>query len=464
MAYSNQEQHDYADSLEPGYRFCPTDVELIVYYLKPKIDTGIRHPNMRYYEVNIYECGPDELTAKPEYRSCENKWYFLTPRERKHPNGNRPNRKTKNGGTWKASQKAKPQFDNMKRVVGSKTCLSYIDEKFNKTAWLMQEYTTDNPNIPIGSHEQKEDGNKLTGWVLCKIYKKETKPANNNFGVQEIENQQLQDEPSPRRRRLSWNQESSQLNGPEHVPVQETNYHSETDVQMVEAVQFMPSNQQSDLNIFQVGASQTFPTTSMNTSPNSVIVQPMPKFSGSKLIQPALQDPPQAFATDQVQQSVGNSTLEYYQNQSRPTSTNGFHSSCGASSSSSKISPPAIVEPGDDYMAVPHEEDIYDNLAPLDDLMASPAQALAYQTDTSPDPKTMQQMASSQTIIDEVRQQHDQNSHDDTQSVFDQLMIVHKNDYSYLDKLMAFDSEDAPSYHPSECYSFDCLDEFIIFE
>ncbi|GKA31356.1 hypothetical protein Tco_0717661 [Tanacetum coccineum] len=203
----------------------------------------------------------------------------------------------------------------------------------------------------------------------------------------------------------------------------------------------------------------------MNTSPNSVTMQPMPIFRGSKLIRPAVQDPPQAIATDQVQQSIGNSTLVYYQNQTRPMSTNGFQFSCGASSSSSKISPPAIVElPGDDYMAVPHEEDIYDNLAPLDDLMTSPAQALADQTDASPDPKTMQQMASSQTIRDEVHQQHDQNSHDDTQSFFDQLMIVHKNDYSYLDKLMAFDSEDAPSYHPSERYSFDCLDESIIFE
>nr|GFB01014.1 NAC domain-containing protein [Tanacetum cinerariifolium]GFB62066.1 NAC domain-containing protein [Tanacetum cinerariifolium] len=128
------------------------------------------------------------------------------------------------------------------------------------------------------------------------------------------------------------------------------------------------------------------------------------------------QDPPQAFATDQVQQSVGNSTLEYYQNQSRPTSTDGFHFSCGASSSSSKISPTAIVEPDDDDMAVPQEEDFYDNLAPLDDLMTSPSQALADQTDASPNRKTMQQMASSQNIRDEVHQQLDENSHDDTQS------------------------------------------------
>ena len=63
IPYNNQEQHDYADTLEPGYRFCPTDPELIVYYLKPKIETGKRHPNCRYYEANIYDCSPDELTG-----------------------------------------------------------------------------------------------------------------------------------------------------------------------------------------------------------------------------------------------------------------------------------------------------------------------------------------------------------------------------------------------------------------
>ena len=174
---------------------------------------------------------------------------------------------------------------------------------------------------------------QLTRWVLCKIYKKVTKPANNNVGDQEEafeeQNQQLQDEP----------------------------------------------------------------------------LQPMAMFYGSKLTQPAVQDPPQAFAMDQDQQSVGNSTLVYYQNLSRPTSINGFQFSCGASSSSSKRSPPAIVEPGDNDMApVPHEEDIYDNPAPLDDFMISPAQALAVQMDTSSNPMTMQQMASSQTLSDEVLQ------------------------------------------------------------
>ncbi|GKE28170.1 NAC domain-containing protein [Tanacetum coccineum] len=63
IRFNNQEEHDYADTLEPGYRFCPTDSELIVYYLKPKIETGKQHPRCRYYEVNIYDSSPDELTG-----------------------------------------------------------------------------------------------------------------------------------------------------------------------------------------------------------------------------------------------------------------------------------------------------------------------------------------------------------------------------------------------------------------
>ena len=88
------------------------------------------------------------------------------PWERKHPNGTRSNRKTKNGGTWKKSHKGKPQYDHMNQVVGWKACLFYLDEKGNKTDWLMHEYTTDNPNIPIGSQEQKEDSNKVIYYFL----------------------------------------------------------------------------------------------------------------------------------------------------------------------------------------------------------------------------------------------------------------------------------------------------------
>ncbi|GJV63719.1 NAC domain-containing protein [Tanacetum coccineum] len=363
IRFNNQEEHDYADTLEPGYRFCPTDSELIVYYLKPKIETGKQHPRCRYYEVNIYDSSPDELTAKPEYRSCENKWYFLTWTEQKHPNGIRPNRQTRNGGTWKASQACAPVQDVTERVVGSKLSLVYLDEKKRKTPWLMQEYTTKNPNIPKENRKHNSDKNKMTDWVLCKIYKKvPNQNANKNLVVKKEaiveQNHQLEDEPSPRRRRLSMDEKSYESNGPEHVQIQESNHHSGTNVQTVAPAQYMlTSNQQSDLNNVHVGSSQTFPAISMNTSPNLITMQQMPMFCDSNLIQPPFDDTPQAFEIEQVQPSSGSSTFDYYPNQACPSSTESIRFLSGAFSSSSLV--------------LPREEDATAHVAQPDGIMTS---------------------------------------------------------------------------------------------
>lgn len=203
--------------------------------------------------------------------------------------------------------------DVTNRVVGSRSSLVYIDEKQRKTPWLMQEYTTENPNIPKESRKHNTNQKKMTDcWVLCKIYKIKVsnKKADNNLADQEEaiveQNHRLEEEPSPRRKRLSMaDQASYQSNGPEHVQIQESSHHSGTDVQNVAPVQFMlTSNQQSDLNNVHVGSSQTFPPISMNTSPNSITMQHMPMLCGSNLIQvqPPFEDPPQAlFAIEQVQ-------------------------------------------------------------------------------------------------------------------------------------------------------------------
>ncbi|PWA45800.1 NAC domain-containing protein [Artemisia annua] len=363
---TQQPTFDYADTLEPGYRFCLTDPELIVCYLKPKIETGKRHPNCRYYDVNIYDYSPDELTAKPEYRSCENKWYFFTWTEQKHPNGIRRNRQTKNSGTWKASQ----------------TCAAVKD---------------------------------MTDWVLCKIYKKvPNQNANNNLADQEEaiveQNHQLEEEPSPRRRRLSMaDQASYQSNGPEHVQIQESGHHSRTDIQNVAPVQFMlTSNQQSDLNNVHVGSFQTFPTISMNTSPNSITMQHMPMLFGSNLIQPPFEDPPQAlFAIEQIQPSSGSSTFEYYQNQSCPSSTEN-------------------------------------------DIMTCPAPAVQMDTNLNP-------MTFSETLTDDVFQQDFQNSHHDTPRLYEEHPMVLKAEYSSSNPDSVMELENFLSFDPSKCISIDDL-------
>ena len=93
------------------------------------------------------------LMITANHRHCEDKWYFLTPRDRKYPNGTRPNRRIKNNfGYWKASTKDREICDDVTgEIVGRRRSLAYYDECSRKTPWLMHEYINNDPNIPVGS-------------------------------------------------------------------------------------------------------------------------------------------------------------------------------------------------------------------------------------------------------------------------------------------------------------------------
>ena len=72
------------------------------------------------------------------------------------PNADRPNRKTKDFGYWRTTQKDSTVLDDASGLeVGKKRCLAYYDASDKKSQWLMHEYTTMNPNIPVGSIEDK---------------------------------------------------------------------------------------------------------------------------------------------------------------------------------------------------------------------------------------------------------------------------------------------------------------------
>ncbi|KAI3805189.1 hypothetical protein L1987_27331 [Smallanthus sonchifolius] len=71
-------------------------------------------------------------------------WYFFTPRDRKYPNGSRPNRVTGNG-YWKATEADKPIKSKSVQdiTVGIKKALVFYAGnglKGIKTNWIMHEY------------------------------------------------------------------------------------------------------------------------------------------------------------------------------------------------------------------------------------------------------------------------------------------------------------------------------------
>lgn len=79
----------------------------------------------------------------------EKEWYFFTPRDRKYPNGSRPNRAAGNG-YWKATGADKPiRPKESSRHVGIKKALVFYSGKAPKgvkTNWIMHEYRLADPS------------------------------------------------------------------------------------------------------------------------------------------------------------------------------------------------------------------------------------------------------------------------------------------------------------------------------
>lgn len=148
--------------LPPGFRFRPTDEELVVQYLKRKV-FSFPLPASIIPEIEVYKSDPWDLPGDMEQEK-----YFFSTREVKYPNGNRSNRATKSG-YWKATGIDKQIIlrGQQQQLVGLKKTLVFYRGKSPqgcRTNWIMHEYrlaNTESNNHPI-------QGN----WVICRIFLK----------------------------------------------------------------------------------------------------------------------------------------------------------------------------------------------------------------------------------------------------------------------------------------------------
>ncbi|CAN6192384.1 unnamed protein product [Urochloa humidicola] len=156
----------------PGFRFHPTEEELLEFYLKQ-----VAHGKKLKFDiiptVQLYRHDPWELPGMARIVG-EREWYFFVPRDnhRKHASGGggggRPSRTTERG-FWKAtgSDRAVRCAADPKRLIGLKKTLVYYEGRAprgTKTDWVMNEYRL--PDDSSSSSSPKED------IVLCKIYRK----------------------------------------------------------------------------------------------------------------------------------------------------------------------------------------------------------------------------------------------------------------------------------------------------
>ncbi|XP_065875059.1 protein CUP-SHAPED COTYLEDON 3 [Euphorbia lathyris] len=152
---------DIGASLPPGFRFYPSDEELVCHYLFKKI-TNEQLLKGTLVEIDLHTCEPWQLPEVAKLNA--NEWYFFSFRDRKYATGFRTNRAT-TSGYWKATGKDRTVLDPATReIVGMrKTLVFYRNRAPNgiKTGWIMHEFRLESPRMP-----PKED------WVLCRVFHK----------------------------------------------------------------------------------------------------------------------------------------------------------------------------------------------------------------------------------------------------------------------------------------------------
>ncbi|KAJ4951623.1 hypothetical protein NE237_028455 [Protea cynaroides] len=152
-------------SLPPGFRFHPTDEELVGYYLKRKIE-GLPIELEVIPEIDLYKFDPWELPDKSFLPKRDMEWFFFCPRDRKYPNGSRTNRAT-GAGYWKATGKDRKIVCQSAATAFRKTLVFYRGRAplGDRTDWVMHEYRL------CDDLSQGSSGFQGT-FALCRVIKK----------------------------------------------------------------------------------------------------------------------------------------------------------------------------------------------------------------------------------------------------------------------------------------------------
>ncbi|GER38579.1 NAC domain protein [Striga asiatica] len=151
--------------LPPGFRFHPTDEELITHYLSKKVLDSDFAP-IAIGDVDMNKVEPWELPWRAKLG--EKEWYFFCVRDKKYPTGLRTNRATASG-YWKATGKDKEIFRGKKLVGMKKTLVFYMGRapKGEKSNWVCHEYRLEG-KLSLENHPRSTKND----WVISRVFQK----------------------------------------------------------------------------------------------------------------------------------------------------------------------------------------------------------------------------------------------------------------------------------------------------
>ncbi|KAK4402976.1 protein FEZ [Sesamum angolense] len=156
----------------PGFRFHPTDEELVGFYLTRKIQQKPLSIEL-IKQLDIYKYDPWDLPKLAI--TGEKEWYFYCPRDRKYRNSARPNRVT-GAGFWKATGTDRPIYTSEgSKCIGLKKSLVFYKgraAKGIKTDWMMHEFRLPSDSVSHNKRYLDKTIPANEAWAICRIFKK----------------------------------------------------------------------------------------------------------------------------------------------------------------------------------------------------------------------------------------------------------------------------------------------------
>ncbi|KAG4384619.1 hypothetical protein GLYMA_13G315300v4 [Glycine max] len=157
--------------LPPGFRFYPTEEELVVFYLHNQLEGQIHDTSRVIPVTDINGVEPWNLpTLAGEFcRGDTEQWFFFSPRQEREARGGRPNRTTASG-YWKATGSPGHVYSSDNKVIGMKKTMVFYKGKAptgRKTKWKMHQYKAIEHSHQSNTAPPKQLRHEFS---LCRVY------------------------------------------------------------------------------------------------------------------------------------------------------------------------------------------------------------------------------------------------------------------------------------------------------
>ncbi|XP_068669564.1 NAC domain-containing protein 78-like isoform X2 [Aristolochia californica] len=149
----------------PGFRFHPTDEELIGFHLKRKV-IGRSPWRQIIAEIDLYRLEPWDVSNLSILQGGDKEYYFFTALDKKYGHGSRTNRTTPDG-YWKITGKDHLIYIGS-RLAGARKALVYHFGRAphgDRTNWVMHEFRLEGEEVDRAAASEEV-------FVLCRIFEK----------------------------------------------------------------------------------------------------------------------------------------------------------------------------------------------------------------------------------------------------------------------------------------------------